>query len=416
MANTYLTIQMITREAARVLTNRLNFANKIRRTYDDKFAVDGAKIGTTLNVRMPPRYVGRIGQAMQVEDATETQVPVRLTTQFGVDLQFSSQDLALNIDDFSKRFINPAVTRIANKIDADGLQLYRQVYNHVGVFGAVPALGMTYLQAGVRLDDCCAPQGDERYCVVSPIMQATIVNANAAVFNHQRLIGEQYRSGEMGEAYGFSFSMDQNIPSHTIGALGVGSVPATTANLTGNMGTVLATNAWAPNAALNEGDVISIAGLFGINPLERTPTDALQQFVVTAPCVANGAGAMNIPVSPAIILSGAQQTCWAAGGALALGALVNVFDTAAAGHPGLLLAGTRRQGLAFHPDAFTFVTADLPVFQGSGEMSRVSSKSLGLSIRMWRQGDIRSDQLLTRLDILYGWAALRPELACRVSS
>ena len=162
MANTLLTIGMITREALRVLENSLTFTKQINRQYDDKFGIEGAKIGTVLNVRKPPQYLGRVGQALSLEDATETQVPVTLDTQFGVDIQFSSQDLALSIDDFSKRFLTPALATVANRIDRDGLLLARQVWNTVGTPGTTPTQLLTYLLAGVRLDDDAAPMDGQR--------------------------------------------------------------------------------------------------------------------------------------------------------------------------------------------------------------------------------------------------------------
>ena len=148
MANTLLTISMITREALRVLENNLTFTKGVNRQYDDKFGVEGAKIGTVLNVRNPPRYIGRTGTAISIEDATETQVAVTLDTQFGVDITFTSEDLALKIDDFSQRFITPAIATVANKIDTAGLALYKDIYNSVGTPGTTPNALLTYLQAG----------------------------------------------------------------------------------------------------------------------------------------------------------------------------------------------------------------------------------------------------------------------------
>ena len=137
MSNQLLTISMITNEALRVLTNSLVFTRAISRQYDDKFAIEGAKIGTTINLRKPPRYVGRTGPALQVESSVETYVPLTLNTQFGVDMAFTTQDLSLNISDFSDRFIKPAIAAVANKIDYDGLQQFLNVYNMVGTPGVL---------------------------------------------------------------------------------------------------------------------------------------------------------------------------------------------------------------------------------------------------------------------------------------
>jgi hypothetical protein len=411
MANTLLTISMITREALRVLENNLTFTTKVNRQYDDKFGVEGAKIGTVLNVRKPPRYVGREGQALSIESAVETQVPVTLNHQFGVDIQFSSQDLALSIDDFSDRFLKPAVSTVANKMDYDGFQLYKKVANTVGVFHTVPTALLTYLQAGVKLDDNSCPIDGDRFAVLNPLMQATIVNALTAFLNPVPEISRQYRRGEMGEAAGFTWAMDQNVPVHSIGQLG-GTPIVTVANQTGSS---ILTSAWTSAAAnrLKEGDIVQIAGVFGVNPQSRQTTGALQDFTITADADSNGSGLLTMPIYPPIVTAGAFQTVTASPAA---SALISVFSTAAAGQAAMVALATSPQGLAFHRDAFTLASADLPLPRGVDMAARMSDKQLGVSMRLVRAYDISTDNFPCRLDVLYGWASLRPELACRVCS
>ncbi len=402
MPNTLLTISMITREALRVLTNQLVFTKKVNREYSSKFAVEGAKIGSVLNVRRPPRYLGRTGAAIAIEDATETQVPVTLTTQFGVDISFTSQELTLSIDDFSKRFIRPAVATIANKIDFDGLQLYNTVANSVGTPGTVPSALLTYLDAGVALDNNATPMDGERSLVLNPRMQATIVDSLKGLFQSSTQIKQQYEKGEMGTAIGFGWHMDQNVAVHTVGPLG--GTPAV--NGAGQTGSNLVTNGWTAAAALRlrRGDVFTIASVFGVNPQNRQTTGALQQFVVTANVSSDGAGNATIPIFPAIVPTGAFQTVTASP---ASGALLTVLGTAGAASP---------QGLAFHKDAFTFVSADLQMPRGVDMAARVSDPDTGISIRMVRAYDINTDAFPCRLDVLYGWKELRPETACRIQS
>jgi hypothetical protein len=405
--NALLTISMITREALRVLENSLTFTKQVNRQYDDKFGVEGAKIGTTLNVRKPPRYIGRTGQALQVESAVETQVLVTLNTQFGVDLQFSSQDLALSIDDFSDRFIKPAIATVANKIDQDGLALYNQIYQTVGTPGTVPNALLTYLQAGVKLDDSAAPMDGLRSIVFTPMMQATIVDALKGLFQQASAIADQYSKGLMGRAIGFDFFMDQNCATHTTGTFG-GTALVNGATQTGSS---IITDGWTSGGSqLKKGDVIQLAGVYAINPQSRQSTGSLQDFVVTAD-ISDTAGAMTIPISPSIVTSGANQTV---SGSPADNAAVTVFGAATVG------ATTSNKvsptGMAFHRDAFTLVTADLPLPGGVDMAARMSDKQLGMSVRMVRAYDINSDQFPCRLDILYGWAVLRPELAARIQS
>jgi hypothetical protein len=402
MANTLLTISMITNEALRVLVNSLTFTKRVNRQYDSRFGVEGAKIGTTLNVRKPPRYVGRTGQAISIEDATETQVPVALTTQFGVDMSFSSADLALSIDDFSGRFIKPAIATVANKIDFDGMQLYKTVSNSVGTPGTVPNAFLTYLQAGVLLDNNATPMDGERSIVINPLMQATIVDALKGLFQSSNQIKQQYEKGEMGTSAGFNWYMDQNTAVHTVGPLG--GTPLV--NGAAQTGSSLVTDGWTALAAarLKQGDVFTIANVFGVNPQNRQSTGALQQFVVTADVSSDGSGNATIPIFPAITLTGAFQTVNALP---ADNAALTIVGAAAANTP---------QGMAFHKDAFTLACADLPLPRGVDMAARVSDQQTGLSIRMIRDYNISTDQFPCRLDILYGWKELYPQLACRIQS
>ncbi len=402
MANTLLTISMITREALRVLENSLTFTKRVSRQYDDRFGVEGAKIGTTLNIRKPPRYIGRTGTAISIENATETSVPVVLNTQRGVDIQFSSADLALSIDDYSDRFIKPAIASVANHIDNDGLSHYKNVWNSVGTPGVVPADLLTYLNAGVKLNNCAAPNDGDRYLVLSPQMQATVVDALKGLFQAASQIAEQYRKGEMGMSIGFEWYMDQNVNTHTVGPLG--STPAVT--IAGQTGASLLTDTWTAVAAqrLARGDVFTIAGVRQVNLQSRQSTGVLQQFVVTADVSSTAAGLATIPIDPPITPSGAFQTV---DSSPAAGALLTIVGAANVQSP---------QGMAFHKDFITLACADLPLPGGVDMAARVSDRQLGLSIRMVRAYDISSDNFPCRLDVLYGWATLRPELACRVAS
>ena len=402
MANTLLTISMITREALMVLENNLTFTKGVNRQYDSKFGVEGAKIGTVLNVRKPPRYVGRTGTAIGIEDATETQVAVTLDTQFGVDITFTSEDLALKIDDFSKRFITPAVATIANKIDNDGMGLYTSIYNEVGTPGTTPNALLTYLTAGGKLDDEAAPMDGGRTICITPLMQATIVDALKGLFQQSSAIASQYQRGQMGTAVGFEWYMDQNCNTHTSGAYTTSATPLMNGS-TSTGATSIVTDGWNANAStVKLGDVFTIAGVNHVNPQSRQSTGELQQFVVTANTTSSS-GAMTIPISPAIKTTTAFQTV----DALPADGAALVFNGAE--------STQSPTGIAHHKDAFTLAMADLPLPNGTDMAARVSDDELGMSIRLIRDYDITTDKFPCRLDVLYGWAVLRPELACRIS-
>jgi hypothetical protein len=402
MANTNLTISMVTKEALAVLENNLTFAKGVNREYDDQFAVGGAKIGDTLNVRKPARYVGRTGATLAVEDHTETSVPVQLDTQFGVDINFTSKELTLSIDEFSDRIIKPAMAVVANKIDSAGLLMaYQSTYNAVGTPGTIPSTLKTYLQAGAKMDYESCPRDGQRSLVIDPSAQVEIVDALKGLFQSSNEIKSQYETGNMGLAGGFKWSMDQNILAHTVGPLGgtplVNGVPAQGA-------TSIATDGWTLAAAnrLKKGDIFTIAGVFAINPQSRLSTGQLRQFVVTADTDSTGLGAATIPISPAIASTGAFAT-------------VNAMPADNAAITVLGAAGTvSPTHLAYHKNAFTLACADLVLPQGVDKAARVSDKKLGMSARMVRQYDIVNDKFPCRFDILFGWKPLYPELACRI--
>src|SRR6516165_6944410 len=210
---------MITREALRVLENNLTFTKYVRRDFDDSFGRAGAKIGTVLNIRKPARYSGRVGQGLSIEDATETSVPLVLTTQRGVDIAFTSADLALSIDDFSKRFIKPAIANVANGIDYDGTAQTLNIYNSVGTPGTFPNAALTYLQAGQRLNEEACPVED-RKIVMGPGFVPPIVDSLKGLFQSSERIAEQYDKGMMGIGLGFEWFMDQNMRAFTAGSGG----------------------------------------------------------------------------------------------------------------------------------------------------------------------------------------------------
>lgn len=407
MSNTLLTIGQITREALMVLENELTFTKMCNREYSDQFARDGAKIGTSVNIRKPPRYVGRTGATFTAEGSTETSVALTLDTQFGVDLSYTSQERTTDIDDFSERFLKPAIATIANKIDYDGLQQYKNIYNVVGTGGTTPSTMKTYLDAGVKMDFEAAPQDGNRNVVMNPVAQATLVNADRALFSPGSTISTQYLKGKMADnSNGFNWAMDQNIAVHTVGTYvaAAGAVTVTTSVSTGNS---IVTGGWTSGDILNKGDVITFANVYAVNPQNRQSTGQLRQFVVTAAATASGGGAMTVTVSPALVFSGQGQTCTSTTASVASTSTVTILTgTSALQTP---------QNLAFHRDAFTLASADL-LLPASGviEADRVKSKKLGMSLRMISFYDGFNDRLNTRFDVLYGWATLRPELAVRV--
>ena len=412
MANNLLTISKITNEALMVLENELTFTAEVDRNYDDQFAVVGGKIGSTVNVRRPGRFLGTTGPALNVEDFNETSVPVTLSTQFHVDTSFTTQDLALSLDMFSDRVLRPAVAAIANKVDRDGLVVAAaNTANIVGTAGTPPTSLLTYLTAGAYLDSEGAPRDGRRSCIVEPFTSATIVDSLKGLFVPNQKISQQYEKGLMGtDSAGMKWKMDQNVVSQTFGSFAGTAVCATTTAsgflTTGWASTSTITLTSTGAVSLNAGDTFQIAGVYAVNPQNRQAygTNKLRNFVVKT-AVSGTDTTLSVVVSPAVISAGQFQNVSIP--TTSATAAITFFNKTGTVSP---------QNIVMHRNSFTMAMCDLELPEGVHFAGRASDKELGMSIRVVRQYTINNDSIPTRLDVLYGWAPLYPELACRVAA
>jgi hypothetical protein len=415
MANTLVTSSIIVAETLRVLHNKSAFLGNINTQYDDQFARSGAKAGETINVKRPVQYTIRDGAVASIQDVNQTKVPLTIQPEFGIDWDFSDRDLTLSVDNFSKEFLEPAGTRLAAELDLRIGSLYKQVANFTGTPGTVPATALSALLAGVLLDDNAAPRDDKRTMALNPLANATLVSGLSGLLNSQTEVSKQYKSGVMGSSLGMDFIMSQNLPTHTVGAhggtpltnganQGVSAVGATDNPYAAT--TTLVTDGWTNSITgiLKAGDVITIAGVYAVNPETKQSTGQLRTFVVTAD-VNSGAstGPANVIISPAIIASGAYQNC---------------SNLAADGQAIVVKTGTAstayNQNILYHKDAFTLATVDMDIPKGMDMAAR--SVYDGVSLRFVRGFDIVNNRRICRFDILAGMAALRPEWACRLTS
>lgn len=396
MPNSILTATAVTREALRVLHQKLNFIGNINRQYDDSFAKSGAKIGDSLKVRLPNQYVVRTGATLSAQDTAETSTTLQVATQKGVDLSFTSLDLTLSLDDFSKRILDPAMSVLAANIEADALTMYKDVYNVVDQ-DATAFTWNTVLNGRKMLNDNLAPMDNQRRALLSTGSSVKLVDALKGLFQDSGEISKQYKEGMMGRSAGFDFYENTLLVPHTTGTAakttGYTVNGAVTAN--GSAAVVVQTG----TTTFKKGDVFTVAGCFRVHPETKVSTAVLQNFVVTAD-YAGGAGSVSF--APAIYTSGGRQNVVAAGMANS-SAIVKV----AAGASELINAD-----MVFHKDAFTFATADLVMPSGVDFTAREVQD--GLSMRIVRAYDINNDAFPCRLDILYGYKTLRAELASRL--
>lgn len=394
MANSILTPTAVTREALVVLHQKLNFIGSINHQYDDSFAKEGAKIGDSLKIRLPNEYVVRSGINMAAQDTTEASTTLQVSTVKGVDVNFTSQELTLSLQDFSDRIIEPAMSVLAAAIEADALSMALDVYNVVNNIGA--SLNMrSALQARKQLVDCLAP-GSSRSLLLNTQDNLDLVDNLKGLFQDQTQVAKQYREGKVGTTAGFGDIFENTlIPSQNTGT----AASATTYTVNGaaqvGAGVVVAVGA----TTFKRGDVITFAGCNRVHPETKVDTGVLQNFVVTAD-YAGGAG--TIAISPPIVIATGRQNVTAS--PTNGGAVTKVGGASAIYKP----------SLAFHKDAFTFATADLVQPKGVDFAAREVMD--GISMSMVRQFVIADRSFPCRMDVLYGYKTLRAQLASRILS
>jgi len=399
--NTLLTNTEVTYEGLRILKNMLGFTSRVTRTYDDRFARKGAKIGDTLSIRKPPRYVGRFGDALAPEGTVETSVPLTVDRLFGVDTEFDNTARTLSLDNYSERILKPKMATIANQIDLDGSSLTKKVWNAVGTPGTQPTTIETYLNAAARLTDNCAPDDDNRYGAMTPWMKAKLITGTASYFQPAADIAKQYRRGEIGMLGGIDWFETQNTYTHVGGAY-VPSGSAIEIKGANQTGSTILTDGYT-SAAFVEGDVFTIEGVYGVNPQTRQSTGQLQQFRITAPTTFSATD-LSLPIEPAIVITGPFQNVTAAPADNA-----DLTFHSSTGR-------TYKEGLAFHKDFAALVCVDQEEINGYGAESKmVRDPDSGLAFRSVTAYDIQTNKVYNRMEILYGWAIQYGELACRVS-
>ena len=398
MSNSILTIDMITRKALEILENNLVLTRNVNRQYDDSFAVEGAKIGSTLRIRLPDRALVTDGAALQVQDDNEQFTTLTVSTQKHIGVNFTSAELTMQLDDFAERVLKPRISQLASSIDADVANAYKAIGNTVGTPGTTPATSLVLLQAQQKLNENAAVMSP-RYATVNPAANAGLVEGMKGLFNPTDTISKQFKNGMMGTGVlGFDeINMSQSIKQHTTGNWGTGITVTSTVSTQGQ--STLGISFTGSNRTWTVGDVFTINGVYAVNPQTRESTGSLQQFVVTA--AASGSSTATLSISPAI---------YTADNALAT---VDSFPQASAIVTMVGSANTQfPQNLVYHKDAITFATADLLLPQGVDMAARAVHN--GISLRVVRQYDINNDRLPCRIDVLYGFSTIRPQMACRI--
>jgi hypothetical protein len=398
MSNSILTIDMITRKALEILENNLVLTRNVNRQYDDSFAVEGAKIGSTLRIRLPDRALVTDGAALQVQDDNEQFTTLTVASQKHIGVNFTSAELTMQLDDFAERVLKPRISQLASSVDADVANAYKSIGNTVGTPGTTPSTSLVLLQAQQKLNENAAVMSP-RYATVNPAANAGLVEGMKGLFNPTDTISKQFKNGMMGTGVlGFDeINMSQSIKQFTTGSrVATGNSVTTTVSSEGAASIALTIGS---GLTVKAGDVFTVADCFAVNPQTRESTGSLFQFVALADATASGT-AIVVTVAPIYTANNALAT-------------VDSFPVAGKAVVFVGAASSQyAQNLVYHKDAITFATADLLLPQGVDMAARAVHN--GISLRVVRQYDINNDRMPCRIDVLYGFSTIRPQMACRI--
>jgi len=389
MSNTLLTPTAVTREILRVAHEKASFLGTIERQYDSSFAQTGAKIGSTLKIRQPNKYTVRTGKTLNAQDTTESSTTLTVATQQGVDMNFSTAELTMDLQDFSKRIIEPAMSVLISSIESDVLAaVTKDVYNHSGTPGTLPT-SLQIAQAKAKLNQNLAPKSMERrHIQMESVDMAGVMDGLKTLFHDPKQVAKQYREGAVSQAFGLNWTENERVYAHTTGS-DFTTVTVNDAAIADGDSTIT-----AAGGNFKEGDIFTFASVYAVHPETKATMSHLQQFVATAD------GTTSLSFSPALQSTGATQNVSALP---ANSAAITFVGTASNTYP---------NHLVYHGEAFAFATADLELPDGVAFSAREVLD--GISVRLVRQYDINNDNMPCRLDILHGSVALRPEWACRV--
>lgn len=399
MSNTLVTTSVVAKESLAILENMLGFSANVNRDWEDEFTGNmsrGYAPGQTINIKKPPRYMYRAGRVAVPQSTVESTIPLTLS-QGGCDINFTSFERTLSLTKLEKK-IAAAIAPVCNEIDRQGLELAKYAtFNALNSAYTAPSTAALAIGAVTdinrRLDEMGAPRDRNRALSLSPALNANFVTGFSGLFNAQDKLSKQFGSGMMVDSLGLSYHMDQNVATHTNGA-----ATATNINGAGQTGSNITVVAVAAGT-LTKGTVITLPGVYAVNPQSRQSTGVLAQFVVTADVAQ---GATSIPISPPIVTSGAFQ---------------NVTASPTTAQPYVIFGAASTSystSVGYHQDAFTL--ACVPMWAppgGKGVIGVAQESHNGFNLKVTEFYDGVNDNSIMRIDVLFGWAATYPELAVK---
>lgn len=415
MANTLINPSIIAQEALFQLENNCVLGDKVHRQYRKEFV----KIGDSLTIRRPVKFVTSDGATRVNQDVHEPTTSIVINQRKHVSWQFSSQDLTLTIEEYSERYIKPAMIQLANTIDRSlATEGSNEFYNLVGTPGTTPATFLSLADAAQRLDEGAVPDDGMRCGVLNPAARWALANGlggtgSGGIFNAE-IVGDMVRKGWLGNIANLDLYGDQNIENHLNGAYSgvilVDGVPAVGVNGSAQAGGTTTVDFDGAGADLAgfflQGDVVTFAGVNSVNPVSFVDNGVLAEFVITAD-VTTAAAAGTMLVSPAMndgtvaSFAGFQNVTALPADNAAISVISGAASTA---FP---------QNLVMHKNALALVTVPLELPDSATFKARADWR--GFSIRVVKDYDIDNDEEIIRLDILYGVKAIYPDLGVRLT-
>lgn len=362
MTETNFSVKQIARETLPKLIDNLVFPNLI---YKDLSKAFTAKQGDTVSIRRPVKLTaGEFDEAQGVTPSgfTGDTIDVKLDKIATVDMEISAIEAACDFDSLTRLFIEPAAAALAEKINRDGLALYRDIPAVKGTAGTVPDGLNDLAEAALALDMMRVPT-DTRCAVWDPLTTSKLKQIPAVVNAEKCGTTRALRTGAIGRVFGMENYMSQAVYDHTT-ELSSASFTVKTGVTDSEKVTITSASA---NGTVHKGDIITVNG---------------NTYTVTAETVLNGNEA-EISVYPNI--------------------------TAETGDA-VSFTPSHKANLVFHPNAFAFVTR--PLSMPGGVESYVTTYN-GLSLRVVRGYNMKYKKEVLSMDILYAFKTIYPELAVR---
>lgn len=410
MAAAAITPQWVVNEIAYQFLNRVVLARKANRSYDPQFKVKGAYVGASIQARLPQRPRAASGAALNKQPVIDQVTQISITDQTNIGIELSTYTLSLEKGQIMKNVIMPAANALVQDMESSGFnRLYKKIPNSTGTLGVSPTAGLTYSQAAARLNDMNGGNED-LIAVLSSDQSAVIADAQKAYFAPQGAITSSFTRGQFGgEAYGIKeFHRSPSVALHTSG----GSTSATPlVNVAGGVttegATSIVTDGWgSTNTTINEGDVFTFGGVYEINSATFRSTGRLRQFTATT-TTTDSSGAVTLTFQPPMYAS-TSSPLQNVTGLPADNAVITYWAMSAGGTQA---ATQSRQGLIFAEDSLVLAMADAEDVDAPVCVF-ARDEEAGISLRLTKSYDISNDNNLARLDMFWGWSAIRPEWTC----